>query len=134
MKCCLMLWEVRRVFWIPWSTGCVFLRHALQCGLLHLWVRKFMVLMVTGVTLPGRCGYPGRAAFTKVLERVGFLRCKTWCGEGKRVERGGPSDFITIHTPFCTLRYYVGCFTSNDATCRPLTVSYYFHTLIIIKC
>ena len=59
-----------------------------------------MVLMVTGVTLPGRCGCPGRAAFTKVLERVGFLRWKTWCWEGKRVERGGSSDLITIHTLF----------------------------------
>ena len=93
-----------------------------------------MVLMVTGVTLPGEGGSRGRAAFTKVLERVEFLRWKTWCGEGKRVERGGPFDFITIHTPFCALRYYVSCFTSNDAMCRPLTVSYYFHTLIIIKC
>ena len=37
-----------KVFWIPWSTGCVFLRHALQCGLLHLWVCDFMVSMLTG--------------------------------------------------------------------------------------
>ena len=36
------------VFWIPWSTGCVFLRHALQCGLLHLWVRDLMVSLLTG--------------------------------------------------------------------------------------
>ena len=59
------------MFWIPWSTGCVFLRHDLQCGLLHLWVRKFMVLMVTGVTLPGRCGC-----------LVGLLSPRCWRGWG----------------------------------------------------
>ena len=47
---------------------------ALQWGLVHLWVRDLMVFMLMGVVSPGGGGCPGRAAFTKVLERVGFLR------------------------------------------------------------
>ena len=47
---------------------------ALQCVLVHLWVRDFMVFMLMGVVSPGGGGCPGRAAFTKVLEMVGFLQ------------------------------------------------------------
>ena len=50
--------------------------------------------MCSGITSPGRCGCPGGAAFIKLLERVEFLRWKTWCGERKRVDRGGSSDFV----------------------------------------
>ena len=42
----------------------------LQCGLVHLWVRDLMVAMLMEVISPGGGGCPGRAAFTKVLERV----------------------------------------------------------------
>ena len=48
-----------------------------------------MVFMLMGVVSPGGGGCPGRAAFTKVLERVGL---QTWGGEGKRVERKGSSE------------------------------------------
>ena len=56
-----------------WSTRCVFLRHSdRHCS--EDWVRDLMVFMLMGVVSPGGGGCPGRAAFTKVLERVGFLR------------------------------------------------------------
>ena len=64
------------MFWTLWSTRYVFLRHSdrLCKGLVHLWVRDLMVFMLMGVVSPGGGGFPGRAAFTKVLERVVFLR------------------------------------------------------------
>ena len=80
------------MFWTLWSTIPKSFGQALQCGLVHLWVHDLMVLMLMGVVSPGGGGCPGRAAFTKVLERVGFLRYQTWGGEGKRVEREGSSE------------------------------------------
>ena len=58
--------------------GYVFLRHALQCGLLHLWVCDLMVSMLTG-HLEG-AGVLGGPLFTKVQERVEFHKWKIWCG------------------------------------------------------
>ena len=42
-----------------------------------------MVSMLTGVTSPEMCGCPGRAAFTMVLERVGFSGGKPGAGKGR---------------------------------------------------
>ena len=42
-----------------------------------------MVFMLMGVVSPGGGGCPGRAAFTKVLERVGFSGSRLGVGKGR---------------------------------------------------
>ena len=61
---------------------------ALQCGLVHLWVRDLMVVMLMGVISPGGVGVLGGLLSPRCWRGWGFSGSKPGVGKGRGWREG----------------------------------------------